>query len=113
MDSIRNHFSLTRRPADNPMASMPGPPGSPPMPISPLTVDRGMIWDSQPTKKLILGRDSLSRPQLEKWLYSFFLKLCIPAPREPEDIPPMNSPLNLTAFLRLISHLHEIGYPAH
>lgn len=72
-----------------------------------------MIWDSQPTKKLILGRDSLSQPQLEKWLYSFFLKLCIPAPREPEDIPPMNSPLNLTAFLRLISHLHEIGYPAH
>ena len=39
MDSIRNHFSLTRRPTDNPMASMPRPPKSPPMPISPLTVE--------------------------------------------------------------------------
>lgn len=55
----------------------------------------------------------LSRPALERWLYAHFLKICLPHPRPRYSDAPVHTPLNLTAFLRLVVHLAQIGYPAH
>ncbi|KAK2613339.1 hypothetical protein N8I77_000257 [Diaporthe amygdali] len=60
-----------------------------------------------PWKKL------MPRPRLERWLYAHFLKICLPAKRDPEHGAAVYAPLNLTAFIRLLLHLFERGYPAH
>ncbi|KAK5131715.1 hypothetical protein LTR08_000603 [Meristemomyces frigidus] len=57
--------------------------------------------------------DLISRPELEAWLYRLFLKLAIPKERKSRDFVLIYSPLNLTAYVRLCNHLHDIGYPAH
>lgn len=55
----------------------------------------------------------LTRARLEKWLYGFFLKISLPAVRNPDHSAAIYSPLNLTAWFRLVAHLHDKGYPAH
>ncbi|KAK3341938.1 hypothetical protein B0T25DRAFT_559628 [Lasiosphaeria hispida] len=72
-----------------------------------------LIWERCPSKKLLRGKDMLPRPALEKWLHALFFKTCIPHLREKLEGSPVYSPLNLTALIRLICHLAEIGYPAH
>ncbi|KAK4897959.1 hypothetical protein LTR27_004343 [Elasticomyces elasticus] len=58
--------------------------------------------------------DLMPRDKLETWLYRVFLKLATPVQKRAiEDFTLIYSPLNLTAFLRVISHLHDVGYPAH
>lgn len=46
-------------------------------------------------------------------MYRLFLKLALPKDRPARDFVLIYSPLNLTAFIRLCSHLHGMGYPAH
>lgn len=72
-----------------------------------------IVWGGCRPKRLARGKDLLSRPALEKWLQGFFLKICLPFPRRTVTMSPVYTPLNLTAFLRLIAHLADIGYPAH
>lgn len=55
----------------------------------------------------------MSRERMERWLYAHFLKICLPARRDPDADAQVRAPLNLTAFLRLVVHLHENGYPSH
>ncbi|CZT15456.1 uncharacterized protein RCC_12327 [Ramularia collo-cygni] len=55
----------------------------------------------------------LPRARLETWLYRLFFKTMIPIARPMRDSALIYSPLNLTVFLRLCSHLHTAGYPAH
>lgn len=55
----------------------------------------------------------MPRARAEHWLYSHFLKICLPARRDHRDGAPVYAPLNLTAFWRLVVLLHEKGYPAH
>ena len=60
----------------------------------------------------------LSKAELAQWLYALFLHIALPASRKHENTEFGASPmvwksLNLTAFLRLLMHLHTIGYPAH
>lgn len=55
----------------------------------------------------------MSRARLEKWLHAHFLKICLPAVRDPGQSAAIYAPLNLTAFLRLVIHMHSKGYPAH
>jgi hypothetical protein len=50
--------------------------------------------------------------EVEHWLYAIFLKIALPASVS-EMGSCIYSPLNLTIFFRLISRLHELGYPAH
>ena len=57
--------------------------------------------------------DLMPRATLETWLYRLFLKLAVPVKRTMRDFTLIYSPLNLTVFLRLCGHLHNIGYPAH
>ncbi|KAK3358423.1 hypothetical protein B0T24DRAFT_129299 [Lasiosphaeria ovina] len=72
-----------------------------------------IVWEKCPVKKLSRGKDMLPRPALEKWLHALFLKICVPYPREKWTGSPVYSPLNLTAWMRLVAHLADLGYPAH
>ncbi|KAK9772250.1 putative tetratricopeptide-like protein [Seiridium cardinale] len=54
----------------------------------------------------------MSRASLQGWVYGLLLKNLLP-PTRPENGQVILSPLNITIFLRLISHLYDIGYPAH
>lgn len=51
--------------------------------------------------------------KVEKWLLGRFLKLALPHARLTFEMAMIEAPLNLTAFFRILVHLHEIGYPAH
>ncbi|KAM7183786.1 hypothetical protein V8F33_013365 [Rhypophila sp. PSN 637] len=75
-----------------------------------------MYWDLvHPTgSPLPFEKLLMSRPQLEKWLHAWFLKICLSYPRGQRDGYAIHSPFNLTVLLRLMAHLHEVtGYPAH
>jgi len=72
-----------------------------------------IVWEQCPTKQLSRGKDLVSRPTLEKWLHAFFFKICVPFTRPAVTMSPVYSPLNLTAFPRLITHLANVGYPVH
>jgi len=72
-----------------------------------------MKWQWQPAVKMPWDK-LMTRPQLETWLYGWFLKLCLPYPRPNENpMARVHSPFNLSIFLRLIEKVHEVGYPAH
>jgi hypothetical protein len=54
------------------------------------------------------------RTQTEKWLYGVFLKIALPTHRPNHNhMELVYSPLNSTAFFRVLSTLFENGYPAH
>ncbi|EAQ82947.1 hypothetical protein CHGG_10765 [Chaetomium globosum CBS 148.51] len=73
-----------------------------------------IVWGGCRPKRLSRGNnDLLPRAVLEKWLHAFFLKTCLPFPRNTTTMSPVYSPLNLTALLRLATHLAHAGYPAH
>ena len=96
---ISNHFSLFTKEKDHST-------------FSPFGIGNYAIWEKVP-HAILDRKDMLSRPQLEEWLYAHFLKICLPYPRDIRAMAPVLSPLNLTAFLRLISHLSDLGYPSH
>lgn len=55
----------------------------------------------------------MPRARVERWLYAHFLKICLPAKRDADDVAAVYAPLNLTAFVRLVVRLAERWYPAH
>lgn len=58
--------------------------------------------------------DLVPRTKLEDWLFRLFFKVAIPPTRRMiVDNELIYSPLNLSFFFRLCTHLHSIGYPAH
>ncbi|KAI4220875.1 MAG: hypothetical protein LQ349_007983 [Xanthoria aureola] len=56
----------------------------------------------------------LPRSKITTWLFTMFFKIVLPADRGSQawDIL-IYAPLNLTIFIRILSHLNELGYPAH
>lgn len=75
----------------------------------------GQYWAWKPagtSTELSWGK-LMPRARLVRWLYAHFLKICLPAKRDPEDEAAVYAPLNLTAFIRLVVRLAERGYPAH
>ncbi|KAI0131137.1 hypothetical protein F4814DRAFT_457043 [Daldinia grandis] len=54
----------------------------------------------------------MPRESFLKWLFAHYLKICIPFLR-PLDLYCFVAPLNTTAFLRLLVHMSELGYPGH
>ncbi|KAK5115399.1 hypothetical protein LTR85_009859 [Meristemomyces frigidus] len=78
---------------------------------SPLVVTAYIRWHR--TETSAESGQLMARDELERWLHRLFLKLSIPKERQGRDFVLIYSPLNLTAFVRLCSHLHHIGYPAH
>jgi hypothetical protein len=70
------------------------------------------IWEHQTCSKALT--DLMPRDRLETWLHRLFLKIAIPKDKQAViDTVLIYSPLNLTAFLRLLVHLYEASYPAH
>ncbi|RSH90475.1 hypothetical protein EHS25_001080 [Saitozyma podzolica] len=55
----------------------------------------------------------MTRGELERWLHSHFLKLCLPFPRIPGHIILVNAPLGMASYFSLVSHVATLGYPAH
>jgi hypothetical protein len=117
---ITDHFSLTRRAKDGQdVLDSKGPlgevvnmlPGGTKHPGGVL-YEGYIVWERAPAIKLT-EKTRLSRPALEKWLYAHFLKICLPYTREKFSDRPVHAPLNLTTFLRLISHVSGRGYPSH
>ncbi|KAM0322180.1 hypothetical protein ACHAQA_009670 [Verticillium albo-atrum] len=53
------------------------------------------------------------REDLDRWLHTHLLKICVPVKRPQSGLPIIYAPLNLTAFLRLVARAAEAGYPAH
>ncbi|KAM7222932.1 hypothetical protein V8F06_001488 [Rhypophila decipiens] len=99
---ISKQFQLKRQPS---------PPG-----VQSFVQEDYMKWDMvHPTgSPLPSEKLPMSRPQLEKWLHAWFLKICLPYPRGQREGYAIHSPFNLTVLLRLMAHLHEVaGYPAH
>ncbi|KAF5484753.1 hypothetical protein CGCS363_v013958 [Colletotrichum siamense] len=70
------------------------------------------IWAKSSTKTT-LSKRLMSRSALERWLYLHLLKICLPYPRPKLSDRPVHAPLNLTTFLRIVGHMHDVGYPAH
>ncbi|KAJ7483585.1 hypothetical protein FB451DRAFT_1028935 [Mycena latifolia] len=67
-----------------------------------------------------LARKSLPRPvaelatraELTRWLTRMLLYTCVPGTPN-MSAPRVRMPNNLVAFVHLLVHLHEVGYPAH
>ncbi|KAK4448655.1 tetratricopeptide [Podospora aff. communis PSN243] len=115
---IQDHFSMVRLPNyDGPTTG--GPPKEvleqmfPHLSSFDFLTEGYMVWGQSPAKKLSRDKGLLSRPAMEEWLYGLFLKITLPYPRHIISNSLVNSPLNLSFFLRLVSHLANIGYPAH
>ena len=106
---INDHFRLKRVP--------PKSAPFPPHPYGPFFDESYFVWQLEPPGygTRLPWEKLMSRAQFERWLYGFFLKICLPYPRTVlnDDGAPVHAPLNLTVFFRLISHMYEVGYPAH
>ncbi|KAK7943594.1 uncharacterized protein PG986_012707 [Apiospora aurea] len=62
--------------------------------------------------KALKFEELMPQASLTRWLYSHFVKICLPYERGPAfDL--VYAPLNLTMFIRLLVHVSELGYPAH
>ncbi|KAI0010631.1 hypothetical protein F4779DRAFT_577027 [Xylariaceae sp. FL0662B] len=55
----------------------------------------------------------MPRPSLSNWLFSHFLKLCLPFPRPQSGYTLVYAPLNMSVFLRLLDRMAELRYPGH
>jgi len=56
----------------------------------------------------------LPRQDFNKWFYALFWRLALPFNGKVREIQSIvYSPLNLTIFFRMISHLSSLGYPSH
>ncbi|KAK8069906.1 hypothetical protein PG994_006522 [Apiospora phragmitis] len=70
-------------------------------------------WERVPGPSKPMEYEQLMpQASLTKWLYSHFLKICIPYKRGPA-FDQVYAPLNLTMFMRILVHVSELGYPAH
>ncbi|KAF6802552.1 tetratricopeptide [Colletotrichum sojae] len=104
---LKDHFGLVRE--KDPHAV----PGSftRMMGVTPFMTENYFIWGRSPGARC--ASKLMSRPALEHWLHSYLLKIVLPHRRPLGGDRPVLTPLNLTAFLRLVGMLHGVGYPAH
>lgn len=70
-------------------------------------------WQHTDAKFPLKYDQLLPRVQFTRWLLQLFFKIAIPPNREMQSMARVFSPLNLTAFVRLLVRLVEMGYPAH
>ncbi|KAK7711434.1 hypothetical protein SLS64_005458 [Diaporthe eres] len=101
---IRSHFHM-KLSADTPVEEddLMGPP----FPLMDY-----VMWERIEPRKMAFEQ-LMPKPRLTHWLHALFLKICLPNPRRKHDFTLVYAPLNLTAFLRVLVHVAELGYPAH
>ncbi|KAI1471970.1 uncharacterized protein F4812DRAFT_456073 [Daldinia caldariorum] len=68
-------------------------------------------WEKSEDGPQPLGK-LMSRESFFKWMFAHYLKICTPFRRPPNECC-FQAPLNLTAFLRLLVRMGELGYPSH
>lgn len=100
---IESHFHLrlsseTPESAADPMPSM-----------------RYSLWERIRPPKALSFEPLMPHSKFLHWLYAHFLKICVPSSRARGDngLGLIFAPLNLTAFVRLLKHVSELGYPTH
>ncbi|KAK0385346.1 hypothetical protein NLU13_7822 [Sarocladium strictum] len=110
---ISNHFGLARQEGEAGGKTNEGHQALLKM-LGPLEFYREnyFIWARSGIKR-VPANQRMSRASLEHWLHSHLLKICIPYHRPVTSSSPVHAPLNLTIFLRLVIHMHEVGYPSH
>ncbi|EGF98561.1 uncharacterized protein MELLADRAFT_113407 [Melampsora larici-populina 98AG31] len=99
---VQSHFHLKLSPA------------TPESSAGPMPSMQYFLWERIPQQSLTFEQ-RMPQPKLLHWLYTHFLKICVPYPRVrgDSDLALIFAPLNMTAFLRLLKHVSELGYPAH
>ncbi|KAH9907182.1 hypothetical protein F4778DRAFT_526085 [Xylariomycetidae sp. FL2044] len=65
------------------------------------------------SSQLLTQPKRMSKETLERWVHRHLLKILLPYPRDKDGMDYVCTPLNPTAILRLVAHLHTVGYPAH
>ncbi|KJZ69859.1 hypothetical protein HIM_10759 [Hirsutella minnesotensis 3608] len=109
MERIRRHFLVTRRPGEVTKEDLPPTLGTL---RHPFAFEGYMTWDRVSSSAMSF-KELLPKPEFEKWVYGHFLKICLPYPRPIFSGQPVYAPLNLTAVIRLVIGMFEVGYPAH
>lgn len=71
-------------------------------------------WSRSSTSALDY-KSLLPRASVQRWLFALFFKIALPVDRLSSQSLSfrIHSPLNLTTFFRALTHLREVGYPAH
>ncbi|KJZ68139.1 hypothetical protein HIM_12472 [Hirsutella minnesotensis 3608] len=109
MELIRRHFMVTRRPGEVTKEGLPPMLG---ILKHPFAFEGYMIWD-RVSRSATSFQQLLPKLEFEIWVYGHFLKICLPYPRPIFSGQPVYAPLNLTAVIRLVIGMFEIGYPVH
>lgn len=81
--------------------------------LNPYIMANYLNYQRDPTVTSVPFKELVPRAELERWLYAHFFKLALPVKRDLRAWSLIYAPLNLTMFFRILSHLHEMGYPAH
>ncbi|KAF6800163.1 tetratricopeptide [Colletotrichum musicola] len=106
---LKDHFRLVRE--KDPHAAAVPESFTRMMGVTPFMTENYFIWGRSPGARR--ASKLMSRPALEHWLHAHLLKIVLPHRRPLGGDRPVLTPLNLTAFLRLVGMLHGVGYPAH
>lgn len=99
---VRSHFQLKLSTA------------TPKKALAPYPLMPYLLWE-RISQQALTFEDLMPQVKFLHWLHTHFLKLCLPYPRSRGSGDPtlVFAPLNMTAFLRLVMHVSELGYPAH
>ncbi|KAH0609098.1 uncharacterized protein H6S33_001326 [Morchella sextelata] len=65
------------------------------------------------TSKTLSYKELLPRTVFTRWLLTLFFKFAVPPNSESRSMAKVYSPLNLSAWVRLLGRVVEIGYPPH
>jgi hypothetical protein len=110
---IKSHFRTALRPASLQLEQkhsampLPGMPGG-------MFLMFGMEWErTASTIEPLAPETRMTRGELERWLHSHFLKLCLPYPREEFSTGLVYAPLSMMTFFHIVAHAAALGYPPH
>ena len=123
-DEVINEYLATNNPGVNGpdllwqvFKTLPVPPERIPQPIDDTEVVRGSYDYLAQIPGPYEYEDLLDLPAFQKWLYTLLFKIMMPYYRSPFGQQNWSGliywPFNVTIFFRLLSRLHDLGYPTH
>lgn len=110
---IKSHFQTALRPSSlelerkHSSMPLPGMPGG-------MFLMFGMEWERTASVMEPLAPETrMTRGELERWLHSHFLKLCLPYPRGEFSTGLVYAPLSMVTFFHIVAYAFSLGYPLH